>query len=272
MKYKVQDRGKTRRRWLWFGDEWDGGGWIKLCTWRAAYWGRLELSLGGEDRDVTLAIQVARFAWVLSVYLPWLARFLPDEDRGNGFALSVEDQRPAIGLPWADAMVSVWVWNDDMCWESDQLKAWPWQGYGWSFFYHPFRWVVGDTRHEELEGDVVNAGIAMPEGVYPATIQVNRSRWTRPRWFDGPWMWRARVKVPNGVPIPGKGENSWDCEDDAVFGSTLAVELERPSLQSVADQFAENITARRQRYASSRWVPSDGWPSHLIPNDRAEED
>jgi hypothetical protein len=29
---------------------------------------------------------------------------------------------------------------------------------------------------------------------------------------------QADVKIPGGIPHQGKGENAWDCGDDATFG------------------------------------------------------
>ncbi len=59
--------------------------------------------------------------------------------------------------------------------------------------------------------------IPMPEGVYQGVIR--RERWTRKRsrWF-GETQESVWLEIPKGIPHAGKGENSWDCGDDGLFG------------------------------------------------------
>lgn len=59
--------------------------------------------------------------------------------------------------------------------------------------------------------------IPMPEGSYPATVKIERCVWKRPRWF-AKVREDARVDIPWGIPHEGKGENSWDCGEDRLYG------------------------------------------------------
>ena len=63
----------------------------------------------------------------------------------------------------------------------------------------------------------------MPEGKYPAHVKRERRTWKRPRWFTPLVRGYWDVDVESGIPVPGKGENSWDCDDDAIFASSFSV-------------------------------------------------
>jgi len=85
--------------------------------------------------------------------------------------------------------------------------------------WHPLGFHMRQGKVEVLEErDVL---VPMTERSYRARAKLTRSRWglTRlPRAFD-----RARTHVDidmlegEQIPFPGKGENSWDCGDDATF-------------------------------------------------------
>lgn len=61
--------------------------------------------------------------------------------------------------------------------------------------------------------------VPMPEKSYQATAQLVRYTWSRPRWFDKVVI-RCEIKVKEGIPHEGKGENSWDCGPDATYSMT----------------------------------------------------
>lgn len=65
--------------------------------------------------------------------------------------------------------------------------------------------------------------ITMPEGKYPAHVKRERRTWKRPRGFTPLVREYWDVDVESGIPVPGKGENSWDRDDDAIFASSFSV-------------------------------------------------
>ena len=75
-----------------------------------------------------------------------------------------------------------------------------------------------DATREPLS--VEDVEIPMPEGNYKWTIRMERFRVSRPRWFAKPvsFVFDAKCKEGQQIPVPGKGENSWDCGPDATFG------------------------------------------------------
>lgn len=90
------------------------------------------------------------------------------------------------------------------------------------------RWTPRDTffgrtvYSEKLieERDVL---IPMPEGAYAGHAELKLASWRRPRW---PWwpfsseLMRCHIEVPIGIPHEGKGDNSWDCGEDGIWGQT----------------------------------------------------
>lgn len=70
-------------------------------------------------------------------------------------------------------------------------------------------------EHEDIAA--VPVTIPMPEGTYygVATVQ----RWVRGRkyWFKRRTQ-EVWLEISKGIPHAGKGENSWDCGDDGLFG------------------------------------------------------
>lgn len=54
----------------------------------------------------------------------------------------------------------------------------------------------------------------------------------------------AQVEAPAGVPIPGKGENSWDCGDDNIWGASFAARTVKEAVKKFMDDVRET---RRER-------------------------
>jgi hypothetical protein len=90
--------------------------------------------------------------------------------------------------------------------------------------------------------------------------EVRRESWTRTRW---PWRskpWRTslclHVDSKTGIPIPGKGENSWDQGDDAMMGFAASVTgTSDDEVMAGAQQLVDTIVRTRMRYGGKRWEP-----------------
>lgn len=92
--------------------------------------------------------------------------------------------------------------------------------------FQAWDWLAGKTQYTSQVLADVEAEVAMPEASYPCRVKVERQVWSRKRW---PAMVRAGYSVdmlpwadgrPGYVPVPGKGENSWDCGPDGTFGQS----------------------------------------------------
>jgi hypothetical protein len=94
--------------------------------------------------------------------------------------------------------------------------------------FNPTDWALGRRQYsKEIVEGPVEVVVPMPEGTYPAVVTIELGTWKRPRW---PWpAHRHSYSIdilkadgePNGyIPIPGKGENSWDCGGDGTFSQS----------------------------------------------------
>lgn len=102
--------------------------------------------------------------------------------------------------------------KDPWCWSSSD----PWYRSG---CVDPKRLLLGGARCETVKGETVDALVPMPEGCYPAKITKETRTWKRPRW---PWSRTRtdyRIDIEGGIPHMGKGENSWDCGEDGLWGT-----------------------------------------------------
>jgi hypothetical protein len=103
------------------------------------------------------------------------------------------------------------VWADQMEWRRGDPK---WMNGS----FNPADFFLGRYRYSKREIERQEVVIPMPEGAYPATVVIEEAEWRRPRWPFPRRRMQADVKIPGGIPHQGKGENAWDCGDDATFG------------------------------------------------------
>lgn len=77
--------------------------------------------------------------------------------------------------------------------------------------------VLGERIYSAEELALVPCHVPMPEGNYPAVAKVQRVTRGFRRWFKRTGQ-EVTLNIPKGIPYAGKGENSWDCDDDGLFG------------------------------------------------------
>lgn len=113
--------------------------------------------------------------------------------------------------------------------------------------------IFGDRKYTEGEGEGVEVEIPMPERAYKWRLVVSVDKWERPRW---PWAKRVtRVHADclpgEQIPIPGKGENAWDCDEDALFGFNATC----TGLDDAVAKIMDSATRSRIKYGGLRWQP-----------------
>lgn len=144
----------------------------------------------------------------------------------------------------------VWwdVWHTDGSWSRGTPR---WRHGCW----HPLDTLFGRMDYTSRDLRTVRAGIPMPEGVYPASIRFFESTWRRPRW---PWaplshrLVRAEIEPDKPIAEPGKGENSNDCDDDALYSLTTQASTVEQAIAAVV----ETVLRTRRRYGGTvEWQP-----------------
>jgi hypothetical protein len=150
-----------------------------------------------------------------------------------------------IGFDISPHSISVSLWYDPM--ESQGSDPWWWHGY-----WDTQRLLKGKAHYSEQELREDECMIIMPERSYPARFKIYIARWEYPRWFTQTKE-MIEFKMVEGIPIPGKGENSWDCGDDAVMGTTKE---HRGSLRDAMNEVAMDAMKTRIRHGGSmNWLP-----------------
>lgn len=136
--------------------------------------------------------------------------------------------------------------------------------------FHWWDFLTGKPVHsKEVTEGPVEVLVPMPEGAYRATVTLERRVWKRPRWPwpqvghgfdldvisrpgpDGPYVPdEVDGERPLGyIPVPGKGENSWDCGGDGTFGMSGPGRTVEKAIATVVES-----TLRDRR---RRGVPAD---------------
>jgi hypothetical protein len=147
----------------------------------------------------------------------------------------------------------------------------------WHLWWPDNEWVKGDSKvrkgsvfledklwgkanyveHVDHESDQV---MTLPEGDYPVHVKLFTSTWSRAR---DPFNWRtktikrATVSATAFAPsVPGKGENSWDCEDDATYSITTPAE----TVEEAIDAYRQSVLRTRERHGGKDWTPTRQFP------------
>ncbi len=104
--------------------------------------------------------------------------------------------------------------------------------------------------------------VPMPEKLYTAKVETVRATWTRSRWpftFGPKDLYYESLSstitpdVP--IPVPGKGENSWDCDDDAIYSHSSA----GGPVEAIAS-LTESVHRTRRRHGGRNWLPPQAAP------------
>lgn len=148
---------------------------------------------------------------------------------------------------------SLWwhLWMPDGLWRSDDPK---WRRGNFNFIDA----IFGKPSLESKRVGEKDVLVPMPERSYKGKVTLEQRKWSRPRWpfKSGPRQIVSDLLCfsldmePGGIPIPGKGENSWDCGEDAVF-----------SLDGVGDAVAavnamvKSVVRSRLKHGGEEWRP-----------------
>lgn len=149
-------------------------------------------------------------------------------------------------LAWSVHDWAIWwnAWRDNGSWDSS-VPYWR------NGCFHIDDFFLGKAKYSQRTLSQQTVKIAMPEGSYDATVAIDERSWKRPRWFVKRLV-GSDVKIPKGIPFPGKGENSWDCGQDAVFGQSNSADTVEKAVASVV----ESVLRSRRRYGGSiGWAP-----------------
>jgi hypothetical protein len=130
-----------------------------------------------------------------------------------------------------------------------------WRDGSWSFVDA----LLGpETHRSEVVGEPEEIVVHLPEGAYRGRSTIERTTRERPRWF-------AKTRRSVGVsfdprlgyapiPVPGKGENSYDCDEDALY----SMGFDARSHEEAIGHVVERVLSRRRRLGGANWRPKGG--------------
>jgi len=199
------------------------------------------------DEDHTLYLGLG-----FALYVSWDRR-AGDDPHDREWGVSIRGERVAV--EWGCDDSEMHYFTD----AKGKRRSRP--GAGWEWHCYLLDALLGDRRYSSVELGRETHQLVMPEGAYRADCVLSHATWTRPRW---PW-WpltrtRDRVEVAFTPPVglPGKGENAYDCDDDATYALTTS--LKGGSLRATLDEFAIETLRTRMRRGGLDWTPAEGWP------------
>lgn len=150
-----------------------------------------------------------------------------------------------IGLRVFSGALWIDIWRNDDEWRSNDWRTRP-------IVIHPMDILFGKTKHTQKSLSITDTSISMPEGSYPVTVELYLSIWTRPRWPFAKRIKRANVELEKPIPVPGKGENSWDIDDDAIMSMTCPANTVEEAIAHVVESA---LRTRRRHGGSLDWKP-----------------
>jgi hypothetical protein len=117
--------------------------------------------------------------------------------------------------------------------------------------------IVGRSRTDTEVTDSGTYMVELPEGLYAATWEAKTNTTRHVRW-PGTWLDAIRgpkvtshvsIDVPGGIPVEGKGENSWDCGMDGVLSTSGA------TLDEAVANLVRAVMRDRSRYGGPHDLP-----------------
>lgn len=194
---------------------------------------------GGGDHDLSFSFSLKPVSLHLAFenvfpekFRQWWKAKYRYAEREVRFGLS-EDYDHVMG-----GLIARWeLWANPMEWSSKDPK--------WKHGHIDFLDVLlGKPTRTERQVAKQQTKIPMPEGAYDAVVEVIDNVWARPRWPVSRSFKTSHIDVDIGIPHEGKGENDWDCGEDATFGLSCPAS----SVPEAVGKMVESVLRDRMKY------------------------
>lgn len=77
---------------------------------------------------------------------------------------------------------------------------------------------LGKIKHHKDVLFYDNGKLTLPEKIYEISYELGTQTWKRPRWFTKTINY-VNAECEEGIPVPGKGEDSWNCGDQLLYST-----------------------------------------------------
>lgn len=116
--------------------------------------------------------------------------------------------------------------------------------------------LLGKRAYSVTEVKRTRSVVPLPEGGVSCEIVWEEATWKRPRWPRTLTVLRADVTPDRPVGTPGKGENSWDCGDDATH--SICGPVKGTTEREAVMMLTSSVLRDRERYGGKlTFSPSD---------------
>lgn len=236
------------RRWLekrniWFCTINDNPGGSRFWHGRAFFhFGRLTFStqwgFANFAKRFALMFYLRRSERLIAINLAipflWTLHFALEGVPGLNYTTLETDQRD-IGVRVFDWRIWTSLWGDDSGYGPHRQRV-----------INVERIMFGKYLHEKewLDPEPVPIEVTMPEASYPGTAQRFVSTTGYARFRKAQRTPRVNIEIPQGIPIPGKGENVWDLGDDAIFALTCPAE----SIDEAIEELRQSAFRTRRKH------------------------
>lgn len=216
-----------------FGIEWSFLHHSRMCG--------IEFSVLGSEKDFGFSIRIPFIASLhidFSLPCTWLRQRFKTAVYGydTGFTifggtLYIQWFRDDVGRGWH---------NRETWWQRQEIS------------FNPADFFLGYPKHSERTIKSVDVEVPMVEKMYPGTVRFHETIWKRPRWPFPRRRFGATLELEEGIPVPGKGENSYDCGEDCIYGSGSSALTEAEAVSNMV----RTVLKTRERYGGRSWKPS----------------
>lgn len=150
-----------------------------------------------------------------------------------------------IGIHYYDGLLYWHLLSDPDNW-SDSVPKWR------DYSINIKRLIEGKKEHTSELLEEKSIKLCLFEKDYFGTGKLF-SNSAKDRWGRIKKSLIVELSFPNGIPIPGKGENGWDCEEDAIYQFNYPAS----SIDVALEDAHQSVLNRRLKYGGKNWLPCD---------------
>jgi hypothetical protein len=148
-----------------------------------------------------------------------------------------------LGISFHDWTLWWNVWHPSTSWHSKTPK---WRSGNFSFK----DFTLGKRTYREEPYEIRDVVIPMPEGSYKAKATLyNAIRGFERIPFERDCL-TVKIDMERPIPFSGKGENSWDCGEDGIYGHTGQA---RTIEEGIAHVVQSVLETRKKRGDPAKW-------------------
>lgn len=209
---------------------------------------RVEWNLASRSCGLELDVDPREYEVMVSARFPPLALYL-----GASFLPGLGWLWKRIRPKWDPRSIGIRIFDWAIWWslwedthQSSSRDPWWMRG-----CWHPGRTFFGPWVYETRVLERRTIEVPMPEGSYCGTAElryaVRGHKWSplKHRTHE------VEIDLVRGIPVPGKGENSWDCEDTAIQGHSGPAR----SIEHGVSNLVRSALETRRKYGGAQWRP-----------------